>query len=171
MRRERSAAAAANRGSVRSACSAIPDPLGWRVRGESDPGIELLDAGGVERLVASERQQQLRHAMGEGAEHRSQSAMPDHRRRAGHEAIVVGIGDHLDVDGDPNGVAIDGRAEREDSVQLETGNCLTDAVDQRRLTVHHGRAKGQQYPRALDVRTTRALRTDSDAERPGMQHV
>jgi hypothetical protein len=46
-----------------------PDPLGWYIDRESDPRIELLDAAGVEGLVASERQQQLGHAMGEGTEH------------------------------------------------------------------------------------------------------
>jgi hypothetical protein len=107
-----------------------PDPLGWRIRWESDPDPELLDAAGVERLVAPERQQQLRHAVGEGTEHRPQSAVTDHRRRVGQERIVVGEGHDLDAVGDPNRVAIDRRAEGEDRVQVEAGGRLADAVDQ-----------------------------------------
>src|SRR5829696_9756699 len=43
-----------------------PNPLGWRIRRESDTDFELLDPAGVERLVAPQRQQQLRHTVGEG---------------------------------------------------------------------------------------------------------
>jgi hypothetical protein len=60
-----------------------PDPLGRRVRGELHPRSELLDAACVERLVTSERQQQLRHAMGESTKHRSQSAVADYRAQLG----------------------------------------------------------------------------------------
>ena len=83
-----------------------PDLLGWCVGGESDSGFELLDSTCVECLVASERQHQLRHAMGEGTQHGSQSAVADHRRAAGHEAIVVGEAHDLDAVGNPHGVAI-----------------------------------------------------------------
>jgi hypothetical protein len=128
----------------------------------------LLDAACVERLVASERQQQLGHAMGEGTK---QSAMTDHRRRVGHEAIVVSEGNDLDAVGDPDGVAIDRRAEREDRVEVESCNCLADAVDQRRLTLPHGRAERQQHPRPLGVRTSGPLRRERDIQRPGTKHV
>ena len=96
------------------------DPPGWCVRGESLPGVQLLDAARVEGLIAPERQQQLRHAMGEGAKHRSQSTMPDHRRHLGHEAIVVGEGHDLHVFGDTHGIAVDRWAEREDGLQFES---------------------------------------------------
>jgi hypothetical protein len=97
--------------------------------------------------------------------------MPDHHRRVGHEAIVVGEGHDFDVVGDPNGVAIDRGAEGEDSLQVEAGNRLADAPDQSRLSVHHGGAERQQHPRPLGVRTTRPPRRDSYAQRPGMQYV
>jgi hypothetical protein len=93
-----------------------PDPRVRRVGGESDPGAGMFDALCVEGLVAPERQQQLRHAVGERAQHRSQAAVPDHGRRVGHEPIVVGELDQLDVVGDLYRVRVDRRAEREDSV-------------------------------------------------------
>jgi hypothetical protein len=61
MRRAARVAAAGKCGPVRSVRRAIRICSGGIGR-ESDPGLELLDAARVGRLVASERQQQLRHA-------------------------------------------------------------------------------------------------------------
>jgi hypothetical protein len=109
--------------------------------------------------------------MGEGTQHRSQSTMPDHRRHLGHEAIVVGEGYDLDVLGDTYGVAVDRWAEREDSLEIEIGDCLADAVDQLRLAADNGRAERQQHPLALDFGAIRSPRMRSDPERPGIDHV
>jgi hypothetical protein len=82
-------AAARKRGAVSSSRS----PTRIRSGGASAASCirsELLDAACVERLVASEWQQQLRHAMGEGTKHCSQPTVADHRGAAGHKAIVVG---------------------------------------------------------------------------------
>jgi hypothetical protein len=82
---------------------------------------------------------------------------------------VVGKGNDLDAVGDPDGVATDRRGE--DRVEVESCNCLADAVVQRRLTLHHGRAARQQHPLPLGVRTTGPLRRDRDTQRrrrPGL---
>jgi hypothetical protein len=71
--------------------------------------------------------------MGESTQDGSQPAMPDHRCRGGHEAVVVGELGHLDVVRDLYGVRVNRGAEREDCVQIEAGDCLADTVDQRSL--------------------------------------
>jgi hypothetical protein len=101
MRRAIRAAPAANCGAGHERAQGRPDPPRECVRFESDSDVELLDAACVERLVATERQQQLRHAMGKGMHHGSQSPVPDHRCHAGHEAIVIAEGHDLDPIGEP----------------------------------------------------------------------
>jgi hypothetical protein len=132
---------------VQECVEGVPDLIGRCIRRESDSCTELLDPAGVERLIASERQQELRHAMGKRTDDRAEADMADHRSRPRHEAIVVGAGQDLDVVGSPNRVAINRWAEREDSVHVETGNSFADAVDQRRAARHRGRAVARRSPR------------------------
>ena len=62
---------------------------------------------------------------------------------------MVGEAHDLDGVGNPHCVAINCGAEGEHSVQVESGDCVGDAVDQRDLTGHHSRAERQQYPLTL----------------------
>jgi hypothetical protein len=80
----------------------------------------------------------------------------DHCRHSWHEAVVVGEGYDLNVVGDPEGVAVDR---------------LADAVDQCPLTAHGAGAERQQHALPLEVGTPWRLRTNNDAQRPGMLYV
>ncbi len=120
-----------------------------------DAGTKLDDTPGAELLVPSERQQQKRLAVGESSQRRAEPAVSDDRCAAWQQLIVVCVRNCLDVACEADRLGAHRGSQREDRVDVLTGDRAADPLDEGRLASHHGGAEAEQNERsAPDVLPT-----------------
>jgi hypothetical protein len=144
--------------------------LGEASTGRQMPGAELDDAPGVEVLVASEREQEKGFAVGESSERRAQPAVGDDRCATWEQLIVIGVRTRLDFARGADRLGAHCRSQGQDRVHCLTVECVTDALDEGLLALHHGGAEAEEDERS-PLGGASFLGRPGHAKRPGVYDV